>query len=164
MIDFNDPGARWRVINDSVMGGVSQGSAETTPQGTLLFRGHVSLENSGGFSSCRLSFDPVDMTDFEGIALRVRGDGKRYGLSIRTHDQFDGINHRMRFRTQLGEWTEIRLPFSEFRPEFRGRALPHVPALDTGVIQSIGFIISEGQEGPFLLEVDRIEVYRRAGD
>jgi NADH dehydrogenase [ubiquinone] 1 alpha subcomplex assembly factor 1 len=164
LTDFTESGTAWQVVNDGVMGGVSRGAVEVTPDGTMLFMGNISLENNGGFSSCRLNFEAIDMREFDGISLRVRGDGKRYGFNIRAHDRFDGVNHRARFQAEPGAWTEIRIPFSEFRPEFRGRDLPQEPPLDTASIRSIGFIIAEGQEGSFHLEVDRIEAYRSVRD
>ena len=47
----------WRVINDGVMGGLSQGRALLTEE-SILFEGEISLENNGGFSSLKSPFTP----------------------------------------------------------------------------------------------------------
>lgn len=164
LCDFTALTSGWYVVNDGVMGGVSQGALEMLPTGSMLFSGNLSLENNGGFSSCRLDLEPTDLSDFDGITLRVRGDGRRYGFSIRAHGRFDWINHRSWFITTTEEWREIQIPFNEFRPEFRGRPVAQNPHLDTTAIQSIGFIIADGLEGSFWLEVERVAAYRAASE
>ena len=54
MIDFTKPEpmmACW-TVNDGVMGGISQSKLSQDKLG-MLFEGHVSLENNGGFASMR---------------------------------------------------------------------------------------------------------------
>ena len=46
-------GLKWRITDDRVMGGRSQGKFEITKQDTMRFSGNLSLENNGGFSSVR---------------------------------------------------------------------------------------------------------------
>jgi len=55
-----------------------------TDQGTLEFKGIVSLENNGGFASIRSGTANYDLSDFEGLLIRVRGDGHRYAFNLRT--------------------------------------------------------------------------------
>ena len=43
----------WRIVNDGVMGGLSKGNISFTDGGTMVFKGNLSLENNGGFSSVR---------------------------------------------------------------------------------------------------------------
>lgn len=49
------------------------------------FRGTVSTNQGGGFASCRTkNFDPaLNLGEFTGLELRVRGDGQRYKCTIR---------------------------------------------------------------------------------
>ena len=55
LFDFseNSESNRWQVVNDGVMGGLSQATFKVGENGTALFTGRVSLENNGGFSSLR---------------------------------------------------------------------------------------------------------------
>jgi hypothetical protein len=52
LIDFTDKkaGHQMNVVNDGVMGGLSQGAIEMTQNDSLLFKGNISLQNNGGFS------------------------------------------------------------------------------------------------------------------
>jgi monofunctional biosynthetic peptidoglycan transglycosylase len=163
LFDFEEQGdlENWRVVDDGVMGGLSRGEIIGTDSGTAVFQGILSLENNGGFSSTRTLPRPYKLDDYDGIALRVRGDGNTYQFRLRLDDSFDGIAYRYNFQTEVDEWTTVEVPFSECVPVFRGRTLSDVPPLSPGKIQQIGFLISEKQAGPFRLEVDRISAYRR---
>ncbi len=43
----------WMSVNDGVMGGRSKGAPAISKKSTLIFKGDISLENNGGFSSVR---------------------------------------------------------------------------------------------------------------
>jgi len=67
---------RWRIVNDGVMGGLSQGKILwNQPENTMIWSGKVSLENNGGFTSIRTTPELYKVGDFEKIILRVKGDG-----------------------------------------------------------------------------------------
>jgi len=161
LYDFTDPQASvgWRAIHDVVMGGISSGGMERTGDGTLLFEGEVSLENNGGFASIRSGPRKWDLGAYDGLVIRVRGDGKRYKLNLKTDSSFDGILYRVAFETSEGEWQTLRLPFSGFRANFRGRAVPEAPPLDPARITTVGLLISDKQEGSFRLEIASIGAY-----
>jgi hypothetical protein len=161
LYDFSDPEAAtgWRAIHDVVMGGISSGGIEATTEGSMLFKGVVSLENSGGFASIRSGSRKWDLSACDGIVIRFRGDGKRYKLNLKTDSSFDGIMYRVSFETAEGEWRELRFPFTEFSATFRGRSVPDAPPLDPARIASVGFLISDKQEGPFRLELGSIGAY-----
>jgi monofunctional biosynthetic peptidoglycan transglycosylase len=151
----------WSATNDGVMGGVSEGGSEITDEGLLRFGGNVSLENNGGFSSIRSAEVERDLSAYDGVLIRVRGDGKRYAMNIRTDVQFRAGSYRVKFDTEAGEWREIFLPFSDFRATSFGVELRDAPPLDTRKIRSFGFLISDKQAGPFTLDVDWIKVVAR---
>jgi monofunctional biosynthetic peptidoglycan transglycosylase len=54
----------------------------------------------------------------------------------------------------------IRVPFSEFVPVFRGRILSDVSPISPEQIQQIGFRISDKQAGKFRIEIDWIKAYK----
>ena len=157
-----DPG-RWSVVNDDVMGGRSSSRVERTGEGSVRFRGQVSLENNGGFASIRTDLGTLDLSDARGVALRVRGDDRRYQIRLRTTGPWSRIWYRADFETVAGEWLEIRSPFSEFEPTFRGRRPPDAPPLDPSAIRQLGFLIADKREGPFELEVSWIRAYGGEG-
>ena len=57
LLDFKNPGdlIDWRIVNDGLMGGLSQGEIIMTEHHTAVFQGNLSLSNNGGFSSARTS-------------------------------------------------------------------------------------------------------------
>ena len=74
----------WVVIDDGVMGGVSYGSINLDDEGNGLYKGNVSLENYGGFSSIRLRQKEIDVASYKHITLKVFGDNKFYQLRIKS--------------------------------------------------------------------------------
>ena len=163
LIDFKLPGEekRWEIITDVVMGGVSQSSMIITPDETAIFHGELSLENYGGFSSIRTNPQDYQLDGYEGLLLRVKGDGKIYRLRLRTDDEFDGIAYQASFITQPEKWIIVNLPFNKFVPVFRGREVLEAPKLEPIRIRRIGFMIADKQSGPFKLEIAWIKAYSK---
>ena len=162
LIDFKNADERenWQIINDGVMGGISQSEIVFNDTGTATFQGRISLENNGGFASTRSKSHSYRLYGFMGIHVRIRGDGKEYQLRVRTDNRLDGISYRFRFATQPETWLNIRVPFSEFVPTFRGRILSNVSPISPDQIQQVGFLISDKQAGIFRIEIDWIKAYK----
>jgi NADH dehydrogenase [ubiquinone] 1 alpha subcomplex assembly factor 1 len=147
----------WEVVNDDVMGGVSTSLFQVQTNGCAVFSGTVRLENNGGFASVRSAPVRENLTGLTHFVLRVRGDGRRYKFSVRTGVGFNAPQYQCSFTTKPGEWEEHRLAFSDFVPTFRGRVLKDVPPLDPAKVNSVGFLISDKQAGPFRLEIGWIK-------
>jgi NADH dehydrogenase [ubiquinone] 1 alpha subcomplex assembly factor 1 len=147
----------WLSVNDDVMGGVSKGTFRFSDEGLLEFRGEVSLENNGGFASIRSQPSRHDLSEFEGLLLRVRGDGHRYACTIRTDYEMRAGSYQARFQTTDGQWEELPLRFRDFTARSFGTAVPDAPPLDTANIRSIGFSIADKQAGPFALDLRRLD-------
>lgn len=116
-------GVVWRCVSDQVMGGVSDGTlTRTTVGGTpaLLLRGTVSLENNGGFLQMALDLAPrgqvFDATGFTGIALRVRGNGARYNLHLRSADMGAVWQSWRASFSAPEDWVDLHVPFDAFTP------------------------------------------------
>jgi monofunctional biosynthetic peptidoglycan transglycosylase len=165
LIDFqNDDDLEWRVVNDGVMGGVSRSSLQRSDHGTGLFTGDLSLENNGGFASVRAQLGRCDLSGYEGLELRVRGDGRTYQLRLRTDDRLDGIAYRASFESSANEWITIQVLFADFQPTFRGRVPLDAPPLETGSISQIGFLLADSRPGAFSLEIDFVRTFGSAVD
>lgn len=165
LFDFSQPDAvrPWRVVNDDVMGGVST-SQFLWMEGVAVFTGTVSLENNGGFASVRTQPGQYDLTGTDAFVIRVRGDGRRYKFTVRTEGRYNAALYQASFEARQGEWQEIKLPFSQFTPTWRGRTLRDVPPLDPAKVNSVGFLIADKQAGPFRLEIDWIRATRSNGE
>jgi monofunctional biosynthetic peptidoglycan transglycosylase len=147
----------WEVVNDDVMGGVSTSQFQVLTNGCAVFSGTVRLENNGGFASVRSAPVSENLAGLTAFVLRVRGDGRRYKFSVRTGADFDTPLYQCGFTTKQGEWEEHRLALSDFVPTFRGRVLTDVPPLNPAKVNSVGFLISDKQAGPFRLEIGWIK-------
>lgn len=160
VMDFEQvQGPAWQAVNDGVMGGLSRGGFDLSERGTLLFRGEISLENNGGFSSIRTRRSRLDLKGFDGLELRVKGDGRGYKVSLRTAGTPRMVAYWAELETKAGVWTRVRIPFSKWVPTAFGRKLPG-PQLRIERIDSVGFMLYDKQAGPFQLEVDRISAYK----
>jgi monofunctional biosynthetic peptidoglycan transglycosylase len=162
LYDFKNPEEieDWIIVNDGVMGGLSQSKIALGDSGTAIFQGNISLENNGGFASTRTLPRQYHLDTFTGLEIRVKGDGKTYQFRLREKDRFDGIAYRYHFRTQAGEWMTVRIPFEECIPVFRGRILSDVKPVSPEEIQQIGFLVSDKQTGRFQLEIDWIKAFK----
>ncbi len=159
IVDFTAGARAWRSIDDVVMGGRSS-SGMTVEEGVGVFWGVVSLENNGGFASVRSEPEDHDLSAFDGLVLRVRGDGKRYSFRLRTSRAFDGVSYQAPLEPTAGTWQEVAISFAAFEPVYRGRRLPDHPPLDPARVQTFGLLIADRQAGPFRLEVGWIRGYR----
>lgn len=150
----------WRAVNDTVMGGVSQGRVVSDE--SVRFSGVLSLERNGGFASMRA---PVAQGTFEGgsaLRVRLRGDGRTYDLTLRRADvPLRAGSYRSPLRTSDVE-TEVLVPLSSFRPMSFGRPVPGAPSLDADLnqIDTIGVMLADGNPGPFSLEILDVSVVR----
>ena len=151
---------QWRPINDTVMGGISESRLQLTKDGNALFTGNVSLENYGGFASLQSKPSNYDFSGYEGILIRVKGDGKRYKFSIKNNTFLDSPRYQATFNTEGGVWTTIRIPFHTMVPTFRGTVLTNESTVDITNVKSFGLLIADKQEGSFRLEIDWIKAYR----
>jgi monofunctional biosynthetic peptidoglycan transglycosylase len=100
-----------------------------------------------------------DLSAFDGLILRVRGDGTTYGFRLRTSASFDGVSYQAPLAPPSGEWTDIVILFSDFEPVWRGRLVADHPPLDPARITTMGIIVSR-QEGRFQLDIANIRGYR----
>jgi len=99
IIDFSssDEQKRWEIINDAVMGGVSESRIALADNKAALFQGIVSLEHYGGFASMRSHPREFELSGFSGLMIRVKGDGKDYRLRLRTDSDYEGIAYQAHF-------------------------------------------------------------------
>ncbi len=159
LFDFSRPedAALFESINDGVMGGVSS-SRLVYKDGFIHFQGTLSLEQGGGFASVRTKIKEVDLSAFEGLALRFRGDGKVYQLRLQT-DAAD-VFYAAEFEA-LPEWQTFHMPFHTFLPVYRGQPVHDAPDLNLARIASFGLMISGAQAevGAFRLELASLAAY-----
>lgn len=164
LFEFKTPKSvqSWQPEDDVVMGGVS-GSAMTymdadvgaDENGAARFSGNVSLENGGGFAQILYSKTSFDLTGFQGIELRVKGDNKPYELRFET--DAERVSYAQSFFA-ADAWQEVRLAFADFQPTYRGRAVLDAPVLNAAAVRTVSFLVA--QEGEFELFISEVEAYK----
>jgi monofunctional biosynthetic peptidoglycan transglycosylase len=147
----------WQIVNDGVMGGLSQATLIAAGEG-LIFRGALSRENNGGFVSARRAID-YDLEAATGVQLTVRGDGRRYQFRVRQDKNFDGVAWRATFATGQ-DWQTVTLDFEDFEPVFRGQRVSNAGPVVPAMIRQIGFLLADGPEGDFRLDVAALQWLR----
>ena len=142
----------WYVVNDYVMGGRSEGGF-TIEEGELRFAGRTNTDG-GGFSSIRTRPVEFDLSMYDGIRLRVKGDGRRYTWRLTTAARWEGreVAYWADFDTQDGSSSTVDIPFSRFVPRHRGTRLEG-PDLDPAQISGLGLMIYDRRDGPFELRL-----------
>ncbi|WP_242121276.1 CIA30 family protein [Aestuariivivens sediminicola] len=157
IFDFN-PNAdikKWVIVDDVVMGGRSSGSFRLNPDSHGVFEGSISLDNNGGFSMVKYSFERTPVLNYTKIVLYIKGDGKRYQFRIKstTQDYYAYIT----FFTTSRDWQEIEIPLKDMYPSFRGRRLD-IPNFSKPYIEEVGFLIGNKKNERFKLLIDKIEL------
>ena len=145
----------WIVVDDRVMGGRSQGNFNINSEGLGVFKGYVTTENNGGFSSLRYNFDGLNTAGFTSVILKLKGDGKSYQFRLKGSD-----NQRHSYIysfTTSGKVQEISIPLKDFVPSFRGYTLD-IPNFNADKIEEISFLIGNKIKENFRLEIESISL------
>lgn len=159
-LDFKDEldGVRWKSVNDSVMGGVSDGGSYETEAGNRIFSGSISLRNNGGFSSIRTSGKLYDLSSYTGVRVKVRGDGRKYYFTARMNNR-NMLAFWYPMMTVPGEWTTFDIPFASMYATSFGVKLMG-KKLDKKMISSFGLMLYDKKDGDFKVELESIKVYK----
>lgn len=143
----------WRIVDDVVMGGRSNGNFKINKVGNGLFYGEVSLENNGGFSMVQYSFDTKKTDGFSKVCLKIKGDGKAYQFRIKANNA-DKHSYITAFKTS-GAWETIEIPFNIMYPAYRGKTID-IPNFEGQQAVMIAFLIGNKKAEAFNLEIDSI--------
>ncbi len=151
-ISFSD----WTTLNDTIMGGLSNSSCETTSDG-LIFSGNL-VEKGGGFISCRspLFCPPLNFSRCQGFKLEIDGDGRTLKLAVSC--QFSNpiistlISGRLKWvasiPTENTGTSAIQIPFSHLEPAIRAKSVSLPVEFQPSYITRIQLLHSKfGQPG-----------------
>ena len=146
----------WEIVNDGVMGGISQSNIYLNEVNNIIFAGNVSLKNNGGFASIRRGFNGNQLNDTSKFLLRVKGDGNIYKFRLTMNGSY--ANYSADFKTTKDQWMDIEIPVENFKPYYFGRSI-RAPKLKIHKVNSMGILISDKQEGNFSLEIEYIKAF-----
>jgi len=149
---------RWRIVNDGVMGGISTSKA-IIKDDKIIFSGNVSLENNGGFASLRSPVKDYNFEEYSGLELKIKGDGKRYSISMKETTYFSGYFFTSTFETKKDEWIVVQVPFNQFKLYYYGKETNSGKKIPLNNIKEISLLIGDKQEGSFNVGIDYIILY-----
>ncbi|KAH1250840.1 hypothetical protein GmHk_05G013903 [Glycine max] len=145
----------WGALDDVVMGGVSESTFQIDPSGgengvpTGIFKVQVlflqqtmvALQVSELRRVFTIGFqnfsEPENLSAYDGLEFRLKGDGRRYKIIVRTSSDWDALGYTAGFDTEKGKWQSIRVPFSSLRPVFRARTVSDAPPFDPSIVVSL---------------------------
>jgi len=147
----------WETVNDGVMGGLSSGGS-FLDNGVLSFSGATNT-NGGGFSSVRLKLSPGVIAETKIIKVYMKRDARSYSLTMRTNVRSYG--RRVAFRgpileATIGEWSYGILSFDSLKASIWGQPVSNA-IFDPSKVVELGLIIYDGKDGPFNMQLKRIE-------
>ena len=148
----------WSFFTDGVMGGVSSGKAFFGKSGSDNFvrlEGSVSTANNGGFIQIRHSLTKYLDNDIKGISLKVRGNGEKYYIFIRTTStllpwQF----YNASFKTSKS-WKVVKINLREFQPSSNFLR----KTVKSSTIKSIG-IVAYGRDHEAKVDISEIYFFK----
>jgi len=160
LVDFSDPDefARWEVVNDGVMGGLSKGHIEQVDD-ALSFTGNINT-NGGGFTSLRRSVPEGAMAGARTLRIVYSGDARTYEVTLRSDARERG--RRIAYRAPItadessGEWSAATIDLAQLETSLFGQQVD-APTFATQEAHSIGLIIADGIDGAFAMQLKRIE-------
>jgi len=155
-MDFNKKNFidRWQIINDSVMGGISQ-SKISIDNNIVSFSGKLSLENNGGFASARYVLNKPISAKSQ-VSITFKGDNRRYQLRLRTNTGVDKIAYKVEFNAPANNWSTLIFKESDFIPTYRGATISNAPPLKLAEVKQISILIADKQLQAFNLDISQI--------
>jgi NADH dehydrogenase [ubiquinone] 1 alpha subcomplex assembly factor 1 len=149
----------WFIVNDDVMGGVSQSSVSELSEDTgIRFKGQLSLDNNGGFASTVLLVDEEQFVDAKAICLHAKGDGRAYQFRLKTERNSGGPSYVVEFNTQENQWKNYCFSVDDFIPKYRGRVLTNFAQLQFSKVKQLGLLIADKNMNPFQLDLRSIQI------
>jgi len=147
----------WRVVVDGVMGGRSSGELVTTDT-SIIFKGEVSLENNGGFSSIRTSNTEFDLSPFTAVTIRYRLTGQQFAFRLSQYRRFYRPSFRVILPATNNEWSTIMIKLASLEKARLGEVLEGSPSQeDLASVIRLGFISNDKKAGEFEFEIDFIK-------
>lgn len=157
-VDFGNKkdGADWYVINDGVMGGLSDSDA-MLEKNSMRFQGAVSLENNGGFASMRGPWGDYDLSAYETVEIRIKGKGQTLAFTLALYEEWYRPNFKLDIVKTTEDWEVVELKLSDFQAYQVGRPTGQfMGAEQKAEVIRMGFITNEKKAGPFDFEIDYI--------
>ncbi|KAJ1729042.1 hypothetical protein LPJ61_003714 [Coemansia biformis] len=170
--------ARWTKGTDRDIGGFSDAWLDVTRAGHARFHGYLSQKlpedtrfKRSGYAMVRtrdpqmtlLSTDYWDAGLFRYLVLRVKADRRKYFVNLKSDALIptDIYQHLLPIRTP-GQWETVVIPFNMFTLTSNSVIIASQPTMYLAKMETVGFSLSDRQEGPFSLEFAWIKAFNSA--
>lgn len=159
--NMTDP---WRVLNDNVMGGVSEGELAWTDS-SVIWTGATRLENNGGFASVRSTWGARNLSDLDQIVVTCRGTGGPFKLTMETSERW-WMPYAYASFEPTAAWQELVIPASDLKwsQAQMGDLTSVRPSRDLEQVLRLGLMKYDGTAQAFDLEVASIAFLSRRGE
>ncbi|ORX58821.1 NADH:ubiquinone oxidoreductase complex I intermediate-associated protein 30 [Hesseltinella vesiculosa] len=164
---------RWALGCDKDIGGFSEAALDITEENTGSFHGRLSLDlpanteiKQSGYAAIRSKTPESSMFGtpcwdtslFRYLALRVRGDQRKYFVNIQTDGviQTDLYQHRLFLRTP-GQWETVMIPFRDFILTNNGIIQEQQIEMFREKVKTVGISIMDKTDGPFRIDIEWIK-------
>ena len=148
---------KWIYFADNVMGGISEGKSEyvaVLSGKAIRLYGNVSTENNGGFIQIRMPYSIGRLAGYEGIKIKMKGNGEEYYLHIRNKSsRLPWQYYQANFRSDT-VWKEVKIPFEQFKKSSNFMK----SAFDQKTIKTIA-IVAYGKDYIADITVSELELY-----
>jgi len=122
--------------------------------------------------------DSVNLSEYDGISIRIRGDGTMRNYKLNLKDEatqgIPAFAYQAMFSVEGTAWKTLRIPFDTFIPMKKGTPqysdVPgnniYASSLDLTRIRTLGIVLSlvnaksKGAEGKFSLDISHASAYR----
>lgn len=155
-----EDGFNWAIINDDVMGGISNSNIVLTDN-SVIFKGNTSLKNNGGFASIRSPLKQIDLSQFKSVKIKFRSDSDReFALRLGLYEVYYKPNYKYFFKPSIQGWETIEFNLSDFKEYTLGKLTNDTISMRLlDKVLRIAVIVADKKEGPFEIEIDYIEFY-----
>lgn len=161
--DFQDgdrraaSGLSWVSIADDLAGGSSYADLRVAANGkarALEVSGTVAADGyAGAWAALDGRARAVDVGDFAGIRLRIRGNGTLQ-VALRAGPGA-GFNYAAPVEARA-DWSAVDVPLDSLQP-----LKPTYPAFDRRSVRWLGVTVRGTQAGPFAFAIDDVQLYAR---
>ncbi|MDG1478776.1 MAG: CIA30 family protein [Myxococcota bacterium] len=161
VFDFGVDGeADWYAVNDTVMGGVSNGALSFEDE-TMVFEGNVSTDSNGGFASIRSPQDEMDLSMYQRVLIRIKSEGLPFSMILADSPLWFDDQYKYNIVVPDNEWNIIEIPFEAFEvyelysgyPESTGETMD---SEDAEELLHMELMSEQFVDGEFKIEVDYI--------
>jgi NADH dehydrogenase [ubiquinone] 1 alpha subcomplex assembly factor 1 len=147
-MNIGDRALEWAAIDDRVMGGSSRSTLRRYDDGQSSFEGTLVVAN-GGFASVRALLPasvPRVWASSTGLVLTCASDGRPgYKVCLKGDGAVDGVMYQASLPAAISateDLSTVRLPWSAFKPTFRGRPVRDAPPIRGEQVRQLGFMLS----------------------